>query len=86
EQSLDMDYLDVKTEKPNGRKVVLMHGKNLCAGTWDGTIRALSARGYRVIDTDQIGFCKSTKPEHYQYTFKQLEDNTQALLKTIGVD
>jgi hypothetical protein len=40
-QSLDMAYLDVKPEKPNGRTVVLMHGKNFCAGTWDGTIRAL---------------------------------------------
>lgn len=47
--------------KPNGRTVVLMHGKNFCAGT-DGTIRALSASGYRVIAPDQIGFCKSTKP------------------------
>jgi hypothetical protein len=44
-QSLDMAYLDVKPEKPNGRTVVLMHGKNFCAGTWDGTIRALSASG-----------------------------------------
>ena len=77
-QSLDMAYLDVKPEKPNGRTVVLMHGKNFCAGTWDGTIRALSASGYRVIAPDQIGFCKSTKPAHYQYTFQQLADNTHA--------
>lgn len=85
-QPLDMAYLDVKPEKPNGRTVVLMHGKNFCAGTWDGTIRALSASGYRVIAPDQIGFCKSTKPEHYQYTFQQAADNTHALLKTLGVD
>ncbi|HHA2309148.1 alpha/beta fold hydrolase [Enterobacter hormaechei] len=85
-QPLDMAYLDVKPEKPNGRTVVLMHGKNFCAGTWDGTIRALSASGYRVIAPDQIGFCKSTKPEHYQYTFQQLADNTHALLKTLGVE
>ncbi len=26
-QPLDMAYLDVKPEKPNGRTVVLMHGK-----------------------------------------------------------
>ncbi len=32
-QPLDMAYLDVKPEKPNGRTVVLMHGKNFCAGT-----------------------------------------------------
>ena len=39
-----------------------------------------------MIAPDQIGFCKSTKPEHYQYTFQQLADNTHALLKTLGVD
>ena len=39
-QSLDMAYLDVKPEKANGRTVVLMHGKNFCAGTWEDTIRA----------------------------------------------
>ena len=62
-----------------------MHGKT-SAPVRDGTIRALSASGYRVIAPDQIGFCKSTKPEHYQYTFQQLADNTHALLKTLGVD
>ena len=75
----------MKPEKPNGRTVVLMHGKT-SAPVPDGTIRALSASGYRVIAPDQIGFCKSTKPEHYQYTFQQLADNTHALLKTLGVD
>lgn len=86
EQSLDMAYLDVKPENANGRTVVLMHGKNFCAGTWDGTIRALTASGYRVVAPDQVGFCKSTKPERYQYTFQQLADNTHALLKELGID
>ncbi|HCH39456.1 MAG TPA: alpha/beta hydrolase, partial [Enterobacter sp.] len=35
---------------------------------------------------DQVGFCKSTKPERYQYTFQQLADNTHALLKELGID
>lgn len=33
-----MAYLDVAPETPNGRTVVLMHGKNFCAGTWEGVI------------------------------------------------
>ena len=41
--------------------------------------------GYRVVVPDQIGFCASTKPEHYQYTFQQLASNTAALLKQLGV-
>jgi pimeloyl-ACP methyl ester carboxylesterase len=38
-----------------------------------------------VIAPDQIGFCKSTKPSHYQFTFQQLAANTHALLASLGV-
>jgi pimeloyl-ACP methyl ester carboxylesterase len=34
----------------------------------DGSIKALTAAGYRVIAPDQIGLCKSSKPERYQFT------------------
>ncbi|WP_078034036.1 alpha/beta fold hydrolase [Massilia sp. KIM] len=84
-QDLQMTYLDVKPAKPNGRAVVLLHGKNFCGATWAGTIKALSQAGYRVVAPDQIGFCKSTKPAHYQYSFQQLADNTRALLESIGI-
>ncbi|WP_314441730.1 alpha/beta fold hydrolase [Massilia timonae] len=82
---LQMTYMDVKPAKPNGRTVVLMHGKNFCGATWDGTTKALTQAGYRVVVPDQVGFCKSTKPQHYQYTFQQLADNTRKLLESIGV-
>ncbi|OYW87640.1 MAG: alpha/beta hydrolase, partial [Pseudomonadales bacterium 32-61-5] len=40
-QSLSMNYMDVApTGKANGRTVVLLHGKNFCGATWDGTIKA----------------------------------------------
>ena len=64
--------MDVPPAKPNGQAVVLLHGKNFCAATWQATIAVLSAAGYRVIAPDQIGFCKSSKPAHYQFTFQQL--------------
>ena len=64
---------------------VLLHGKNFCAATWESTIRALSAAGWRVVAPDQIGFCKSAKPERYQYSFHQLAENTHALLAALGV-
>ena len=70
----------------NGRVVVLLHGKNFCAATWRNTIKTLVAAGYRVIAPDQIGFCKSTKPRHYQYSFQQLARNTHALLISLGVN
>ncbi|GGC63372.1 alpha/beta hydrolase [Chelatococcus reniformis] len=83
---LEMGFMDVPPAgPPNGRTAVVMHGKNFCAATWEDTIKALSAAGYRVIAPDQIGFCTSTKPESYQYSFQQLATNTRALLEKLGV-
>jgi pimeloyl-ACP methyl ester carboxylesterase len=84
-QALHMAYIDVQPKTPNGQVVVLMHGKNFCAATWRTSIDALSTAGYRVIAPDQIGFCKSSKPERYQYSFQQLARNTHALLASLGI-
>jgi pimeloyl-ACP methyl ester carboxylesterase len=84
-QSLRMAYMDVHPENWNGRTAVLLHGKNYCAATWNTTIVALVAAGFRVVAPDQIGFCKSTKPSFYQYTFQQLARNTHALLGSLGI-
>ncbi len=84
-EALEMAYMDVKPAAPNGDAVLLLHGKNFCAATWQDTIRALNEAGYRVIAPDQIGFCKSTKPAHYQYSFQQLAGNTHALLASLGI-
>ena len=80
-----MRYMDVRPERPNGQTAVVLHGKNFCAATWEGTIRALSGAGYRVIAPDQIGWCKSTKPARYQYSFQQLAANTHALIASLGL-
>jgi pimeloyl-ACP methyl ester carboxylesterase len=82
---LDMAYMDVKPAHPNGQTAVLLHGKNFCAATWQGTITTLTEAGYRVIAPDQIGFCKSSKPAHYQYSVQQLAGNTHALLASLGI-
>ncbi|VVP87618.1 Putative aminoacrylate hydrolase RutD [Pseudomonas fluorescens] len=85
-KSLQMGYMDVPANgKPNGRNVVLMHGKNFCGATWEGSIKALSDAGYRVIAPDQVGFCSSSKPDHYQYSFQQLATNTHQLLEKLGI-
>jgi len=86
-QPLAMAYMDIAPSKsPNGRAVVLLHGKNFCGATWEGVIPALTDAGYRVVVPDQIGFCRSTKPAVYQMSFHQLAANTRALLRSIGVD
>lgn len=79
-----MAYMDVKPAQPNGKTVVLFHGKNFGSDYWAGTMRALSAQGYRVIAPDQIGFGKSSKPEIH-YTFAMLADNTTRLLDHLKV-
>ncbi|UXH77218.1 alpha/beta fold hydrolase [Roseateles amylovorans] len=86
QQALEMAYMDIApTGKANGRTAVLLHGKNFCGATWDATITALSAAGFRVIAPDQIGFCASTKPASYQFSFAQLAANTQALLASLHI-
>ena len=85
-QQLQMAYMDIAAATPNGQTAVLFHGKNFCAATWKETIDVLSAHGYRVIAVDQIGFCKSSKPDSYQYTFQQLARNAHALLESLHVD
>jgi len=85
DQTLEMAYMDVKPARPTGRTAVLLHGKNFCAATWQDTISVLVDAGYRVIAPDQIGFCKSSKPVRYQFSFQQLAGNTHALLESLGV-
>lgn len=86
-QPVSMAYMDIgPTADPNGRTVVLLHGKNFCGATWEGTIKVLIAAGYRVVVPDQIGFCASTKPKGYQFSFSQLADNTHKLLASLGVE
>lgn len=86
-QPLVMAYMDVApATEPNGKTAVLFHGKNFCAATWESAIKALAGAGYRVVVPDQIGFCKSTKPETYQMSFHQLAANTHALLGKIGAE
>ena len=82
-----MAYMDVwPTGTNNGRVAVLLHGKNFCAATWEHTIGALAAAGYRVIAPDQIGFCKSSKPAGYQYSLAALATLTRALLAQMGAE
>ncbi|EKG21379.1 Alpha/beta hydrolase fold-1 [Macrophomina phaseolina MS6] len=83
---LSMAYMDVAPTShttPSNSTIVLLHGKNFCGATWEETARILSSRGYRVIIPDQIGFCKSSKPPAYQYSFHQLAHNTRSLLAAL---
>jgi len=85
-QQLRMAYMDVQPERPNGRSVLLLHGKNFAGFYWEPTVRRLLEQGFRVVVPDQIGFGKSSKPQAYQFSFQALAENTRALLAELHLE
>ena len=85
-QDLKMAYVDVLSPNPNGKTILLLHGKNFNIAYWEQTIKELSKDGFRVIAPDQIGFGKSTKPANYQYSFHQLAHNTKSILDSLKIN
>jgi pimeloyl-ACP methyl ester carboxylesterase len=83
-QDLRMAYMDVKPVQPNGKTVLLLHGKNFFGAYWAKTIAFLSQNGFRVVVPDQIGFGKSAKPDIH-YSFHLLAANTKKLLDSLGI-
>lgn len=84
-QKLKMAYLYEKPLNPNGKTVLLMHGKNFASWYWERTMRELLSRGYAVIAVDQIGFGKSSKPIQYQFSFHTLAAHTFDLLQSLQI-
>jgi pimeloyl-ACP methyl ester carboxylesterase len=83
-EQVRMAYMDVAATTPNGRTVVLLHGRNFPSSYWAPVIRTLSEAGYRVVVPDQIGFGKSSKPAADLH-FDTLARNTIALLDHLGI-
>jgi pimeloyl-ACP methyl ester carboxylesterase len=79
-----MAYMDVAPAQPNGRTVVLLHGRNFPSSYWAPVIKTLSDTGYRVVVPDQIGFGKSSKPLADLH-FDTLARNTIALLDHLQI-
>src|SRR6202051_392258 len=79
-----MAYMDVAPAQPNGRTVVLLHGRNFPSSYWAPVITTLPDAGYRVVVPDQIGFGKSSKPSADLH-FDTLARNTIALLDHLGI-
>jgi len=85
-QQLKMVYMDLMPAKPNGKTVLLLHGKNFASNYWERTANDLATAGFRVIMPDQIGFGKSDKPTNIQYSFQFLAQNTKAILDKLKVE
>jgi pimeloyl-ACP methyl ester carboxylesterase len=84
-ETLKMAYMDVKPATPNGHVIMLLHGKNFNGAYWGQTAAVLAENGYRVIIPDQVGFGKSSKPQHIQYSFQLLCQDTKAILDSLGI-
>ncbi len=83
-EQLRMAYMDVPSQKPNGRTVVLLHGRNFPSSYWAPVIHTLTDAGYRVVVPDQIGFGKSSKPSG-ELHFDTLARNTITLMDHLGI-
>lgn len=84
-QKLSMAYMDIPAGKDTQKTIVLFHGKNFSGAYFHELILGLNQEGYRVIVPDQIGFGKSSKPQHYQYSFQALAENTAKLLNSLNI-
>src|ERR1700686_1351749 len=83
-EQVRMAYMDVAAAQPNGRPVVLLHGRNFPSSYWAPVIKTLTDAGYRVVVPDQIGFGKSSKPAADLH-FDTLARNTIALLDHLQI-
>src|ERR1700682_4428607 len=83
-EQVRMAYMDVAPAQPNGRIVVLLHGRNFPSSYWAPVIKTLTEAGYRVVVPDQIGFGKSSKPSA-ELHFDALARNTIALLDHLQI-
>src|SRR3982074_786492 len=83
-EQVRMAYMDVASAQPNGRAVVLLHGRNFPSSYWAPVIKTLGDAGYRVVVPDQIGFGKSSKPAADLH-FDTLARNTVALLDHLQI-
>lgn len=85
DKTYQMAYMDVKPQKPNGKSIVLLHGKNFSGNYWEKTAQKLLDLGYRVVIPDQIGFGKSSKPEVFPFSFHYLAELTRVILNDLNI-
>lgn len=83
-----MAYMDIAPkmtrQMPDGKTVILFHGKNFNGYYWKDVIPMLTSRGFRVIIPDQIGWGKSDRP-NIHYSFHQLAENNKKLIDALNI-
>ncbi|HMH33175.1 MAG TPA: alpha/beta hydrolase [Puia sp.] len=76
--------MDVEPPHPNGKNILLLHGKNFNGYYWKDVMTFLLEAGYRVIAPDQIGWGKSDRPDIH-YSFHLLARNTRVLIDSLHI-
>ncbi|MEO8554472.1 MAG: alpha/beta fold hydrolase, partial [Kofleriaceae bacterium] len=77
---LDIAYL----EEGTGPLVVLLHGFPDTAHTWDATLPALAAAGYRAVAPFLRGYLPSEIPKDGAYDMETLGRDALALIEALG--
>src|SRR5436190_14491810 len=83
-KNVQMAYMDIAPSIPNGKTIILFHGKNFNGYYWKNVIPMLTEKGYRVIAPDQLGWGKSDKP-YLHYSFHMLALNNKILLDSLHI-
>lgn len=85
-KNVRMAYMDVApTTTTTGKTIILFHGKNFNGYYWKDVIPVLTAKGYRVIVPDLLGWGKSDKPDIH-YSFHLLAMCNKLLLDSLKID
>jgi len=85
-EDLRMAFMDVRpADGGNGRTVVLLHGGNYWAASWERTIDDLRDAGFRVVAMDQIGYGRSSKPV-IPYSLDMHAANIARVLDHLGIE
>src|SRR2546429_8504389 len=61
-EQVRMAHMDVAPAQPNGRTVVLLHGRNFPSSYWAPVIKTLNDAGFRGVVPVQLGSGNSSKP------------------------
>ena len=84
-KNVRMAYMDIAPSIPNGKTIILFHGKNFNGYYWKDIVPALTEKGYRVIVPDQLGWGRSDKPDLH-YSFHMLANNNKLLLDSLHIE
>lgn len=68
---------------PQAQAIILLHGGGQTRHSWDGAMRAMLSRGYRVINVDARGHGDSDWSKEGNYSIQVLADDLRAIIDSL---